>query len=113
MPLDEAVERAVDECISEGILAEFLRKNREEVIPLSIFEYDEKKHMETLRREGYEDGVADGKEEGRIGIIRKMLKNKQEAEAISEMTEEPIEYILDVKRQMLMELREDADYNIP
>ena len=28
MPLDEAVERAITECISEGILADFLRKNR-------------------------------------------------------------------------------------
>lgn len=26
MPLDEAVERAITECISEGILADFLRK---------------------------------------------------------------------------------------
>ena len=30
MPLDEAVERAITECISEGILADFLRKNRAE-----------------------------------------------------------------------------------
>lgn len=54
MPLTEAVERAVDECIKEGILSEFLRKNRSEVIPMSIFEYDEKRHMETVRNEGIE-----------------------------------------------------------
>ena len=40
MSLDQAVERAVDECIREGILAEFLTRNRNEVISMSIFEYD-------------------------------------------------------------------------
>ena len=40
MPLNQAVKRAVDECIREGILAEFLARNRNEVISMSIFEYD-------------------------------------------------------------------------
>ena len=38
--LEEAVTRAVDECIEEGILAEFLLKNKTEVIKVSIYEYD-------------------------------------------------------------------------
>ena len=33
---------AVDECIEEGILSEFLVKNKSEVIAMSIYEYDEK-----------------------------------------------------------------------
>jgi len=36
MSLNQAVECAVDECIKEGILAEFLSKNRAEVISMSI-----------------------------------------------------------------------------
>ena len=40
MKLDAAVKCAVDECIQSGILAEFLKKNRAEVIAVSIFEYD-------------------------------------------------------------------------
>ena len=38
--LEEAVTRAVDECIEEGILVEFLMKNKAEVIKVSIYEYD-------------------------------------------------------------------------
>ena len=38
MNLDAAVERAVDECIQEGILEDFLRANRAEVLKVSIFE---------------------------------------------------------------------------
>ena len=40
MSLEDAVNRAVEECIREGILKEFLRKNRAEVVVVSIFEYD-------------------------------------------------------------------------
>lgn len=36
LSLEEAVERAVDECMKEGILSEFLMKNRAEVISMSI-----------------------------------------------------------------------------
>ena len=47
--LDDAVRRAVDECISEGILTEFLAKNRAEVIRMSIFEYDKEVEERKLR----------------------------------------------------------------
>lgn len=52
MDLRSAVERAVKECIEEGILKDFLRKNRAEAIEMSIFEYDEEKHMRQVREEG-------------------------------------------------------------
>ena len=64
MSLAEAVEKAVDKCIAEGILSDFLRQNRAEVIMLSIFEYDEELHFKTLRDEGYESGYAEGHESG-------------------------------------------------
>ena len=40
LELSEAVRLAVDECIQKGILSEFLRANKAEVISMSIFEYD-------------------------------------------------------------------------
>ena len=64
MPLKEAVERAINECIEEGILADFLRENRAEAIKVSIYEYDEELHFKTLRDEGYESGYAEGHESG-------------------------------------------------
>ena len=59
MPFPEAVERAVDDCIGNGILADFLSKNRAEAIAVSIFEYDEEKHMKNEREEGREEGRED------------------------------------------------------
>ena len=58
--LDKAVEQAVSECIREGILADFLRKNRAEAKKVSIYEYDEERHMRQTREEGVEEGYANG-----------------------------------------------------
>ncbi len=50
MDLNDAVERAITECIQEGILAEFLQQNRAEVYKVSIFEYDKEKEEKKLQR---------------------------------------------------------------
>ena len=60
MPLDQAVKYAVDECIKENILADFLRKNRAEVISMSIFEYDKEEEEKKLRKAEYEAGIQKG-----------------------------------------------------
>ena len=64
IPLAEAVEKAVDHCIKVGILSDFLKKNRAEVIMLSIFEYDEEAHHKLLYEEGVEDGIERGRKLG-------------------------------------------------
>ena len=60
MSLNEAAECAVDECIKENILADFLRKNRAEVISMSIFEYDKEEEEKKLRKAEYEAGIQKG-----------------------------------------------------
>ncbi len=64
MSIEAAVERAVNECISEGILADFLLQNKAEAIAMSIFEYDQEAYMRLIRREGYEEGMTDGIAQG-------------------------------------------------
>ena len=54
--LNAAVEQAVNDCIQSGILAEFLRKNKSEVIAMSIFEYDKEEEERKLRKAEYEAG---------------------------------------------------------
>ena len=74
MPLNQAVKRAVDECIREGILAEFLARNRNEVISMSIFEYDKELEEKKLRKAEYEYGFAEGEKHAAIEIAKRMLK---------------------------------------
>lgn len=51
MKAREAIDVAVTECIKEGVLVDFLRKNRAEVVQMSIFEYDQEAHMRVVREE--------------------------------------------------------------
>ena len=74
--LADAVEQAVDECIHKNILSEFLRKNKAEVIAMSIFEYD-KEEERKLRKAEYEAGVAAGMKDGmKAGVADGISKGK-------------------------------------
>ena len=70
-PVEEAVEQAIRECIQEGILSEFLKQNRAEAKQVSIYEYDEEKHMRQEREASWEEGREVGREEGREEGIKK------------------------------------------
>lgn len=84
MPIEKAVNRAVDECIEEGILAKFLSKNRTEVVRMSIYEYDEKLHAQAL----LDDGIKIGRVEGILGAITIMISmNCSNDEIISKLME--------------------------
>ena len=82
MLLEEAVERAITECIGEGILEDFLRKNRAEAMKVSIYEYDAQKHIEMEREDsyqagrndGYQAGKDDGRMEGRTEMLRQVIR---------------------------------------
>lgn len=79
MPLEEAVEIAIQECIREGILADFLTKNRKEAVEVSIFEYNEELVIADIRKDefrlGKEEGLEQGIEQGeaRFAILNKKL----------------------------------------
>ena len=84
--LNTAVECAVSESIQEGILKEFLQKNRAEVIAMSIFEYNEEEEKRKLRKAEYEAGMAEGvmktKKETVISLAEMGLSVQQIAQGI-------------------------------
>ena len=51
MNLKHAVNEAIDECIHQDIMADFLRRNRAEVVKMSIYEYDEEKNYKMLQEQ--------------------------------------------------------------
>ncbi len=81
LPLAQAMEQAVTECIHDGILADFLYKNRAEVMKVGIYEYDEELHIQNERDYAHEQGLAEGRAEGlttglkQASLIQKHLDN--------------------------------------
>ena len=102
MELEEAVERAMEECIQEGILKEFLEKNRAEAKNMSIFEYDQERHIKQEREEAWEEGRKAGKRDMLWKLAEKKLrKGKTITEIAEELeeSEETIKEILDSRKE--------------
>lgn len=101
MNLDEAVEQTVNECIQEGILKDFLRANRNEVIAMSIFEYDKEEEEKKLRKAEYEAGIQVGRQEGiqetKKEIALQMLKAGVSGEEIVRFTGYTVEQLQKIK----------------
>ena len=74
LPLEDSVERAVTECIRENILADFLKKNRAEVVAMSIFEYDKVEEEKKLRKAEFEAGVEQGEKQASVKAATRMLQ---------------------------------------
>ena len=64
-----AITKAIDYCIEENIMREFLIKHKAEVFSVCITEFDEKIYEAELREEAREEG----REEERIKNIRKTI----------------------------------------
>ena len=92
MELSEAVDRAMDECIREDVLREFLMKHRAEARAMSIFEYDQERHMQQER----EAGIEKGKEQL---LRRQVQKNLSRGMSISEIAE-----VLDETEERIREI---------
>ena len=80
LKLNEAVEKAVEECIQEGILRDFLLKHRAEVVAMSIFEYDREWEEELLRKEEFEAGRELGEQLGRKEEQKNTEKERRRAD---------------------------------
>lgn len=101
MDLEAAINKAVEDCIREGILADFLREQKAEVVAMSIFEYDQEGHMEVIREEGWEDGHRQGLSQGLIQgrmelgmeVFHKLTDKgfpREEALAIARLSEDQV-----------------------
>ena len=83
MPLEEAIESAIDYCIEENVLREFLKKNRSEVMGSILTEYNEKETMEAFYRDGKEEGLTEEK----LKTASKLKAKNMPIEEIAEITE--------------------------
>ncbi len=60
----KAIEKAVDECIEEGVLVDILTSQRSEVLELALITFNRELYEQGLREEGAREAEARGKEKG-------------------------------------------------
>ena len=75
MDIKAAVDAAVDSCVKDGIMEDFLRKHKAEVISVCLTEFDEKAFADGMREEGFEDGIVKGRIEEKAESILELLED--------------------------------------
>ena len=75
---EEAMNAAIDYCIAHGILEDILRKHRSQILGSLLEDFDEKKYARTLREEGWEAGLQDGRKEMAEAIARQLNLSVEE-----------------------------------
>ena len=98
---EEAVGRAVDDCIDENVLSDYLKAHKAEVVGMMYTEFDEEKFKERIMEIGYEDGMADGiivgKSEGKelhlIEMICRKLQKSKTPETIADELDEELDTV--------------------
>ncbi len=72
--LSEAMDRAIDRCVKEDLLKEYLLKKKAEVKLMLLTEFDEELFAKTMKEEGREEGRKEGREEGENRLSQLYLK---------------------------------------
>lgn len=121
----EAVIQAIDECIEENILVDFFKEHREEIVEVSIYDYEEEKVRKTLADEAREEGLAEGiKEEIEKGIekgieegeiltkINQIMKKVRKSKSLPTIASELEEEEADIKPIYDAVVASAPDYNI-
>ena len=78
MSLEEAVDRAIEDCIENHVLEDFFRDRKDEVKKMTHLDYTWEKREQMIRKEEFEDGMEQGIERGvEEGIQRGVEQEKR------------------------------------
>lgn len=88
-----AIECAIDQCIAENVLKQFLIEHRSEVVKMMQLDYTFERQLELEREECYTKGREEGREAGRVEgfeegqqILADVLMRLQKGETAEELT---------------------------
>ena len=64
-PIEKAIKNAVEWCINNDVLTDYLRTHRSEVVAMMLTEYNEEETMQMFKEEYLEQGRSEGLKQGR------------------------------------------------
>ena len=120
-----AVTEAMDECIDEDILVDFFEKHREEVVEVSIYDYDEEEvrrvlaeeyaqeYAQKVAKEVSEKAFAEGEQSGRqLNLINQVIKKVKKSKTLETIALELEEEEADIKPIYDAVVSSAPDYDI-
>ena len=120
-----AVTEAMDECIDEDILVDFFEQHREEVVDVSIYDYDEEEVRRVLAEE-YAQEVAQGMaqelvekasekafaEGEQLSVINLIIKKVKKSKTLATIASELEEEVADIKPVYDAVIAAAPDYDV-
>ena len=100
MPTEEAVNKAVDWAIKENLFDGFFKLHKEEILGMSLTEYDEEEYLRDSFQEGVEVGQAEGIQKKAIDDAIEFLKEEIAPEIIAKCVKLPLEQVLELKKSI-------------
>jgi len=97
---DEAIITALDYCIKQNILKEFLTDNYSEVIKMLNYEYDAEAEKRVLLQEGRQEGRQEGQQEEKLAAAKRALMSGVKPEDVAYYNELPISKVMEIKNSI-------------
>ena len=120
-----AVTEAMNECIDEDILVDFFEQHREEVVEVSIYDYDEEEvrrvlaeeyaqeYAQKVAKEVSEKAFAEGEQSGRqLNLINQVIKKVKKSKTLETIASELEEEEADIKPIYDAVVSSAPDYDI-
>jgi hypothetical protein len=108
MVLGDAIDKAIDDCIKEGIMKEILEAHRMEAKEMLFTEYNEEAHINHVKESSYENGYGKGLEEERDRAILIFVEDKLEDNISVEIIENKLNKRYDLSSDKAKEYIERA-----
>lgn len=87
--LEDAIEKAINQCMEENVLRDFLAQHREEVMQVMTLDYTFERRLEMQRAEAIEDGERIGKEIGKEEKLSEQIRKKiQKGKPLDQIADE-------------------------
>ena len=87
MSLEEAVDRAIEDCIENHVLEDFFRDRKDEVKKMTHLDYTWEKREQMIRKEEFEDGMEQEKRNTAARMVKLQIPLEQIAQAVGESVE--------------------------
>ena len=100
MELNQAVEKAIDDCIADHILEDFLIERRDEVRHMVVIDNTWERREQLIREEEREDGRREGRKAALQSMVQKKLARGKSIGQIADECEEEVSVIRDLIREM-------------
>lgn len=87
--LEDAIEKAINQCMEENVLRDFLAQHRKEVMHVMTLDYTFERRLEMQRAEAIEDGERIGKEIGKEEKLSEQIRKKiQKGKPLDQIADE-------------------------